>query len=263
MLLKKMVDKGSLSEGRFSEIENKMMAVKGLSRAERKKNTSSRRKKAISPEHLSEIEKYVTNKSPTWGQALVIWLYASIATGLRPNEWLTAEIKEQDGQMILRSENFKYNDVRSYDTHREINLSGLPDIYKERVREQIAVVNGVQQEGMYDRYYKGCSNLLLHINKKLWPRRKANIQLYTGRHQFSANAKASLSTSDEERAAMMGHSTTQTSRERYGRKRSGGGGMTPEIADKEVLKKIISTEVKKRPSVPLANGPRSPEKSNG
>lgn len=247
MLLQKMRDMGSLPPNKFDELNDKMMSSKGLSRSERKGKTSSRRKKVISPEHLAQVEEYVALKEPVWGQALVIWLYASIATGLRPNEWLTAEIIDDGDTFILRSENFKHNEVRSYGTHREINLSGLPAEYQEKVRQQVSVVNGVQEQGMYERYYKGCSNLLLHINKKLWPQRKANIQLYTGRHQFSANAKASPTTSEAERAAMMGHSTTKTSRERYGRKRSGGGGLTPEIADKEVLKKIATPEIKKRP----------------
>lgn len=263
MLLKKMKDKGLLSLERFDALEKKMMSSKGLSRSQRKKNTSSRRKKAISPEHLLEIEGYVKNNQPIWGEALVIWLHASIATGLRPNEWLTAELKEIDGRIILRTENFKFNEVRSYDSHREIDITNLPDDLVRKVRQQINVVQGVHSEGIYDRYYKGCSNLLLHINKKLWPRRKANIQLYTGRHQFSANAKASESTSDAERAAMMGHGTTKTSRERYGRKRNGGGGLTPEIADKEVLKKIATPEVKQRPSNTPAAINRSPEKGNG
>ena len=69
--------------------------------------------------------------------------------------------------------------------------------------------------------------------------------MYTGRHQFSSNAKANPDVSDEERAALMGHKTTKTSTERYGRKKSGNKGLTPQVGDSKVLEKIVSVDVKK------------------
>lgn len=246
LLLKKMVDAKRVPEEVAARLNEKMDSVSGLNRKERPKMTSSRRKKNASPENIEQIETLVNSKNCKWGNALVIWLKAAIATGLRPNEWQTAILTEDNGRIILRSENFKRNEQRSYADFRDIDLTDTPDEIVSFVKQQVSIVQGMIKNNMMETYYNGCASLLYWCNKTLWKKRKANITLYTGRHQFSANAKADKNVSDVERAALMGHKTTKTSTERYGKARSGSKGLTPKIADKSVLS-LISDPISSKP----------------
>jgi len=54
----------------------------------------------------------------------------------------------------------------------------------------------------------------------LWPKRTSHATLYSMRHQFSANAKASGFTR-EEIAALMGHAVDTTATQHYGKKTAG------------------------------------------
>lgn len=240
-LLDRLQTAGKLEASEVDRLEKKMTLSTGLKKSEREKRTSAKRKKVIKPNHIEDIERYCEEKKSKWGQSLVIWLKAAVATGLRPNEWRYAEItRHEDGRLILHSKNFKYNEERSYAPFRDIDLSGFPDDVVKNIQSHLSIVKGMMSEGYIEQYVTGCSKLLYQCNKKLWPRRKANITLYTGRHQFSANAKADKDVSEEERAAMMGHKTTKTSRERYGRGAHGSRGLSPRIADASVLQSIIN-----------------------
>lgn len=247
LLLKKKLEQGEVSKEEHDALLKLMKESQGLTKAQRVKKTSSKRKKVITYDHIMMIEELVTKKKSKWGQALVIFLKAAVATGLRPNEWRTAELNsDASGRLIVKSVNFKANEVRSYAPYREIDITGIPENFIDSVKKQIDIVKGITENGLIDDYMTGCSSLLYWCNQKLWPKRKANLTLYTGRHQFSANAKASKDVSEVERAAMMGHKTTVTSRERYGKTRTGNQGLTPKIADENVLRKINNPEIKKR-----------------
>lgn len=248
MLLNASKQHGRVSDDEYQTLYKMLFDAKALKKDEREKKTSARRKKNITLEQIQKIEDYVRNKpSLRWGTTLVVWLKAAVVTGLRPNEWRGASVRDVDGKFILTSPNFKHNEVRSFGPTRDIDLTDLPSEWKQEVKKQLAFIQAFKENGEgggagLDWHYKGCSALLLALNKRLWPKRKSNINLYTGRHQFSANAKASESCSELERAALMGHKTTKTSRERYGRKSHGQQGLTPEVGDPSVLPKIKPSE---------------------
>lgn len=245
LLIERGVDPTLTSEQAVKLCE-KMDLAKGTAKAKRPKRTSAKRKKNITKEQLDKIVGLATDMNATWSVALVYWLKSSVATGLRPNEWREAELFNQGERIILRSPNFKYNEVRSYAKSRDIDITDLSVESKKAITNHLQIIALVKSQGIEEQHYRGCGYLLHRINKKLWPRRKLNITLYTGRHQFSSNAKAEPNCSEEERAAMMGHATTKTSRERYGRKKSGKNGLTPEIANKDVLS-LIKNPPMKRP----------------
>lgn len=244
--LSAMVKKNRLPQSEYARLVDLMYEKKGMSRKDAGK-IRRRKKKVLQPHHLSHMQDYVEKHNPTWGANLMLWMYAAVATGLRPNEWLTAEWIDNE-KTVLRCENFKHNEERSYGTHREINLKGYDPFYLDCVRNHLKVFQGFAEEGMNTTYYQGCARLLRAMNEKLWPRRNANITLYTGRHQFSANAKSDETVSEVARAALMGHKTTKTSREGYGRGRYGSKGMTPAVNNPDVLK-LIKDPPHKAPGV--------------
>ena len=229
------------------ELIELMHSVKALTKKDRgsKKNTSSRRKKSVSLTDIRKIEKHFETHGYKWAEPTINWLWASIGTGLRPKEWKSAKLEERnDGRLVLVCKNFKHNDVRSFGEFREIDLTCMPEKIKRAVRVQVSIFSGLSDDNVEELYW-GCVNLLARVNEIVFPRRVTNINLYTGRHQFSSNAKANPDVSDEERAALMGHKTTKTSTERYGRKKSGNKGLTPQVGDSKVLEKIVSVDVKK------------------
>lgn len=242
MLFKQLVNQQKMSPAKMDEISILIASVKPLKKSERQKKTSARRKKNMTQEQFDQIQEYLIQNNNKWAKALLVWLLAGVASGLRPNEWQTASLREEDGRIILKTDNFKANEQRSYGPFREIDISELPERFITAVKEHMSVVKSMMEHKIYDKYAKGCSDLLRLCNKSLWPRRKANITLYTGRHQFSANAKAEDECGETERAAMMGHKIVLTSRERYGRLRHGSKGITPKIADQSVLSLIKTPE---------------------
>lgn len=258
-LLLKMVSEKRLTKERVDRIIDDLEKNQGLKKSERPKRTSARRKKVVTPKHVEQISTLVTERESEWGVALVLWLESAIATGLRPNEWRTAELIEKDDRLILRSENFKYNAERSYGPFREIDITDLESDTISTIKRHMNVVTGLKAGGLWQRYYDGCAALLYWCNKKLWPHRKANVTLYTGRHQFSANAKADESVSEVERAAMMGHGTTKTSSERYGYRRNGSSGLSPKVGNKDVLALIQQPEHRPRKPSATPNVTQSPQ----
>lgn len=267
LLLDQNVDPSITKDARL-KLEDKMAAAKGLPKSQRPKRTSGLRKKNVTEAQLNQIIECAEALDAAWSEALVLWLKASVATGLRPNEWQEAELIEEAGRIVLRSPNFKHNEKRSYAAFRDIDLTETDEYWMSAIRKHMLYVKSfaeAEEEGLNERHYSGCSYLLNRINKRLWPRRKANITLYTGRHQFSSNAKADPNVSEKERAALMGHKTTKTSRERYGRKRSGSKGLTPEVANKAVLDLIQDPAMKKPSRTPAptqSTSPASPSASN-
>jgi integrase len=249
LLLDSNIDSTITKEARV-KLEDKMASTKGLPKSQRPKRTSGLRKKNITEEQLNQIIDCANALNGAWSEALVFWLKSSVITGLRPNEWQDSELIKDSERVILRSPNFKYNEKRSYAPFRDIDLTGIDDYWMSAILGHMRYVKGMKKHGESERHYNGCSYLLNRINKRLWPRRKANITLYTGRHQFSSNAKADPDVSEKERAALMGHKTTKTSRERYGKKRSGSKGLTPDIANKAVLDLIQDPANKSHPRKP-------------
>jgi integrase len=247
LLLAKGLERGTITQETAEPLIELMYSVQCKPKSERVKKTSSKRKKTIKESDIIDVEQHISSGNFKWGDALLVWLRAAVITGLRPNEWSKSTLKEAEGKSVLRAPNFKHNKERSYATHREIELTNLGEDAILAVKDQMNVIGLMKEKGMLSEHYTGCRSLLLALNKILWPRRNANITLYTGRHQFSANAKASEDCNDLQRAALMGHKTTKTSRERYGRTGNGNHGLTPEVADPSVLSKI-----KNDPATPMA-----------
>jgi hypothetical protein len=95
---------------------------------------------------------------------------------------------------------------------------------------------------------------LSRIVRKRWPNRDSHITLYSLRHQFSANAKASGFTRLEI-AAMMGHAVDDTAVVHYGRKRSGFDlvRISPDPADVARVKAVYTG----RPAAPSPASPNA------
>lgn len=182
--------------------------------------TSSLKLKKISYEDWIKLEAFLKIKNKKWHEQLLLWLRASIITGLRPVEWKNAIIIDYEGNKALQIQNAKATNGRSHGITRTLLLKDLTEDDLIVIKSHLNNVRTFIGMDEYEYFYKGCAIALYKACRRCWPKRKKHITLYSTRHQFSANAKSS-GFSKLEVAAMMGHAVDITSTIHYGRKTAG------------------------------------------
>lgn len=186
-------------------------------------NTPATNEKKLSGETQEAINRFLDTRRGQWDRAAKIWLEATRLTGLRPKEWRTALLQEEvnaqgETEPVLKVENAKTTNGRSHGTHRTLYLGQVRPEEMEVIREHLK--NAQAWAMAWGRFYDNCSQALGTATRRLWPRREARTSLYSGRHQFSADAKAA-GLSEVEIGALMGHATDLTGTKHYGRKQAG------------------------------------------
>ena len=189
-------------------------------------NTSSKKKKKISEADQIKLVAYFTdNPEIRHGVTTLVWLLSGIWTGLRPAEWQSAQLViNATSDIELHVINAKNTNGRSHGDERIVHLSNMSLLEFEILRLHIANIVSAKDKGIaFDDFYQHCRDCLYQANRKLWPKRRKFISLYSSRHQFSADAKKS-GLSREAIAALMGHASVETAGIHYGRRSSGSGG---------------------------------------
>lgn len=159
------------------------------------------------------------HRSP-WSPDLERWLGAALLTGLRPREWGQTEYIQVDGEDALRVTNAKATNQRAHGPTRTVLLGGLTDGERTLIREHVERSAVWAQAGQFQKFYQSCAATLSRLARTLWKNRPQHVTLYSTRHQFSADAKASGLTC-EELAALMGHAVDVTATRHYGKKTAG------------------------------------------
>ncbi len=188
--------------------------------------TSAQKLKKINYDELFKLHDHIDKKTPLNGLATLYWLYAGIWTGLRPSEWEHAIITEGNQLKVL---NAKTTQGRSHGNDRHINIANLDsnkiEIIKLHLKnvQQAKFAPEKKRRSGFEQFYDSCRSCLYYATRKVWPKRKKYITLYTPRHQFSADAKFD-GQSKEEIAALMGHASIETATTHYGRRSAGRSG---------------------------------------
>ena len=192
-------------------------------------NTSNKKMKKFPMKEFTEILNFLMEKRTTskFRMPLIYWLNAGILTGVRPTEWATSKYINEKGKERLIIKNAKNSNGRTHGDYRTIFLDKLSEEERKYIEEHVKTANYYHEIDNYSTYQKSCSDLLSVIGKKLWKNKKEYPSLYSLRHQFSADAKAS-GLSREEIAALMGHATDDTATIHYAKKSMGrkGAGFT-------------------------------------
>jgi len=202
------------------------------------RKTSAQKQKKLSDEDLLRLIHYVEKHPSRHGVATLTWLMAGLWTGLRPCEWETAVLTEDN---VLVVQNAKATRHRAHGKTRQIHLSTFaPEelaILKQHVTNVEQVKLDPEQHGRsgFEQYYHHCRSFLYQATRALWPKRQRFISLYSARHQFSANAKYS-GLALEQIAALMGHRSTETATAHYGRRAAGNGGLKVIVNPEEVAR---------------------------
>lgn len=207
--------------------------------------TSSLKLKKISFEDWEKLDSFFSIKNNKWHSELKSWLRASIITGLRPVEWLNTQFFFHDGKPALKVLNAKRTNGRSHGENRTLVLEDISEEDIVLIKNHLNNVRTFNGMGEYEYFYRGCSIALYKACRKIWPRRKKHITLYSTRHQFSANAKSS-GFSRAEIAAMMGHAVDITASIHYGKKVSGNEkvGILPIDEDVNKVRNVDPNDIK-------------------
>lgn len=179
--------------------------------------TSALKQKTLSNKDIELIASRLNPAKNKWDGLVIGWLEAAIVTGLRPSEWETALLK---GDYLI-VQNAKNTNGRSFGVERVLNLSNLDEFSYEAIEKFLHRLHYAMRvnDGDFQYIYTSCRMRLRSATIKLWSPKKKHPTLYSGRHQFSADMKNTLS--KREIAALMGHGTDATATEHYGKKRVG------------------------------------------
>lgn len=184
------------------------------------RKTSALKLKRLPLRDYRSLDRYLSENSGPWHQDLRRWLAGGLLTGLRPLEWGQAQYTQRLGEDALVVQNAKNSNYRAHGPSRTILLGGLTDEERSLIKKHVDRAAEWKQADQYPRFYHGCAATLARVSRRLWPKRDRHPTLYSARHQFSADAKASGLTSAE-LAALMGHAVDTTAGRHYGRRAAG------------------------------------------
>lgn len=208
---------------------------------------SGRRAKRLPDKVIDEMLKTAFHrKFGLHAQLGVTMMFCSRHFGLRPIEWLGAELDDQ--RLIVR--NAKHSNGRSFGDFRTLHISeAMPERVMDAVRWLLNTIQSTghhladldDREGIIDmKIGKAVRRVFDRAFPCDKPRSEPRFTLYSGRHQFAADAKAS-GLSKIEIAALMGHASPNTAGEHYGRRTSGcrdGIHVSPDEADILAVERI-------------------------
>jgi len=217
--------------------------------------TSAKRSKSVTNKAMKEVIKHLHGSKSKYASLLESWLLLGTEIGLRPHEWGQASVIQVSPLDIgdidtpvdigvlgdvalvsyLRIKNAKTTNGRGHGEFRHLNLSRLNPKLIEMIDEFSRLMSEIVVSNLYTLYYSSCRKLLWRINKVIHGHSSNKwIQLYSPRHKFSSEAKKALSSVGV--AALLGHATTKTASEHYGRRNSAAGSLGPRPIESEVVR---------------------------
>jgi len=194
--------------------------------------------KKVSEDDYNKLVKHFSSKTKVDKETLSA-IVVSHYLGVRPSELLSLKINS-DGSIFVTGSKKEATGLRGLDRTIKVDDEEI----KSALHKCIKVLSNtnVTAKQIQDR-------LALQV-KKVFPRRKNKISLYSFRHQCGSNLKAS-SLSKKEVALMMGHQST-ASVEQYGNKRSSNGSLSISVANTKELDSVreLSKNIEVKPSKP-------------
>lgn len=213
----------------------------GADKSEIDVRTSRKKKKSFSKNDQEKVFDYLSKNKGKWSNPLTLWIKATISTGLRPIEWKKSVYNEENNSLIVL--NAKNTNNRSHGEYRTINLDHLENNEIAVIVLHLTITKKIINENKWDEYYIGCSNLLKYITSKIFKDKERRPTLYSARHQYSANLKAS-NCKKNEIATLMGHKSEDTATAHYGKKIHGTRGKKPNVDENELKRVSVNNKPK-------------------
>ena len=224
-----------------------------------------RHRKALPDKDLVVLLEALKRSKSRRAGTLGLLLVALQRTGVRPCE--VRQMKQHrrpGGGILLRVVNAKY-DQSGHRTHgpvRTLLWDKLPFDVVRAIEASIMYAANFNEE-QWRREREAMQRLLRTTYARVFPRRTTTITLYSGRHQFAADAKHAYADDPDGAsivAALMGHATDLTASQHYARASAGRrGAVAPAANPSEVAKvrTLKQASLNAIPSLPShAMGPR-------
>ncbi len=221
--------------------------------------TSATKRKGFPARDRDRISRWLEARDTSAAHELILWIRATVATGLRPCEWANATFAiTPEGSPQLVVVNAKATNGRAHGPTRTINMASYPEDVVQDVQahsNHCRAVASAGEEAFYH-FYTAMRRLMAEASRALWPRRDRHYTLYSLRHQFAANVKQGIvSESDEDTrstvGALMGHATDDTAGFHYARAAQADSGprqLVPDAAPEEVAR--VRRVARSRPADP-------------
>ena len=224
--------------------------------------------KGIPPAHQRALVNELARRTTFHPRLAGLTLESSVRFGLRPREWIDAElitVADPDSGRhsdALRVQNAKHSHKRAHSATRTliIDRDEATEALLARTAETINVWRAYverfaadhgEQPNSADR--EQAIRVILSVAGQSLRRATQRLglpayTLYSARHQFAANAKAA-GLDQVEVAALMGHASPETAGEHYGKRRSGSKGgfiVRPAEADIAAVEARVRATVQDR-----------------
>ncbi len=180
-----------------------------------------------------------------WAESLGVLLGATYLTGLRPCEWGQAHLEELEDGVVLVVRNAKFGEHRAGQMFRRLHLSPDQPIVANAVRALLTHIQDRPGGLAFSEWLRRVSLFMTRVGRSILGRRKRYPSIYSFRHQFAADAKAS-GVPPEELAALMGHATDATATFHYARRAQGTAGIHVRASSADVAR--IRRKLRAHPS---------------
>ncbi|MDQ2077513.1 hypothetical protein [Marinimicrobium sp. ABcell2] len=228
-----------------AELSGSVRAVgtQGCSKAQ---HTSAHKKKSVTDEELGALTKYLLSPGASEINVATYYFFvACLITGMRPVEWSRCQVEiitdpktQTVDEIIIVIQNAKATNGRAHGETRTLRFTSS----RLTPQEIQALINHWRYterkvaDGSFPLFQRDAGKKMQYAARKLWPRKKRRITLYSTRHQSMANGKAS-GLPRAVIAAMHGHATDRTCGDHYGRKQFGKAGRVyAEVSEEEVAR---------------------------
>lgn len=190
------------------------------------RKTSADKEKRFPKKHFDQVLHYLKMFSRSkHSVAMVDWMTATLATGLRPIEWASTDFEVRDDPTMPNGKavwlyvlNAKATNGRALGLVRTLDLSYCSEETISAVRRMSERGFEWLRDGEFDAMQRQCSQVLYKACDEITSLRGKIYSLYSLRHQFVANAKSLYK--NEEVSAMCGHLVVDTAVSNYGKKTS-------------------------------------------
>lgn len=197
----------------------------GLSR--HSANTAGRKRKHVPEQEWTEIRHVITRRIQDGyrhAQALMDVLSATLLVGLRPIEWAFSSIATHadTGRTVLRVTNAKHSNGRANGPTRELFIDELSEDERTLIARALAACAAEDREAAertklaLKHELETCRMMAVAGTRKV----ESSVTMYSFRHQFIADAKLTFET-PLLISATVGHRSTKTAFEHYGKRRHG------------------------------------------
>lgn len=206
-------------------------------------DSAAKKQKFLTTHQLDKIVQHNTkyrHRSPL-AQVINLILASTVTTGLRPMEWFNAMLRQCAGRLTLivrtdklyRESNERLGvnndkDMSLFLPYRGIPLDHLDEHDIQKIRATVGIMNDVEKSGRDKREFLDelAKNIRTSI-RDVWSREeRPNITLYSARHQFIANMKASNLT-DSTITYLAGQIYDETKHRHYASAKKGEVTTTP------------------------------------